>query len=51
MRHVTDVTNASRTLLYNIVKGEWDSGVAAHLRYSRRACCRKWCGRANKSAR
>jgi glycerol kinase len=25
MRHVTDVTNASRTLLYNIVKGEWDT--------------------------
>lgn len=24
MRHVTDVTNASRTLLYNIVTGEWD---------------------------
>jgi glycerol kinase len=23
-QHVTDVTNASRTLLYNIVKGEWD---------------------------
>jgi len=23
-RHVTDVTNASRTLLYNIVKGAWD---------------------------
>ena len=23
-RHVTDVTNASRTLLYNIVNGEWD---------------------------
>jgi glycerol kinase len=23
-RHVTDATNASRTLLYNIVKGEWD---------------------------
>ncbi len=23
-KHVTDVTNASRTLLYNIVKGEWD---------------------------
>ena len=22
--HVTDVTNASRTLLFNIVKGEWD---------------------------
>ena len=25
MRHVTDVTNASRTLLYNIGKGEWDA--------------------------
>ena len=23
-RHVTDVTNASRTQLYNIVRGEWD---------------------------
>jgi len=23
-KHVTDITNASRTLLYNIVKGEWD---------------------------
>lgn len=23
-RHVTDTTNASRTLLFNIVKGEWD---------------------------
>ena len=49
--HVTDVTNASRTLLYNIVKGEWDSGVAAHLRHSRRACCRKWSGRASRSAK
>jgi glycerol kinase len=26
-RHVTDVTNASRTLLYNIVKGEWDEDL------------------------
>jgi len=24
-KHVTDVTNASRTLLYNVVKGEWDA--------------------------
>ena len=24
-RHVTDVTNASRTMLFNIVKGEWDA--------------------------
>src|ERR1700722_5350564 len=26
-KHVTDVTNASRTLLYNVVKGEWDQGL------------------------
>src|ERR1700677_4486626 len=26
-RHLTDVTNASRTLLYNIVKGEWDADL------------------------
>jgi glycerol kinase len=26
-KHVTDVTNASRTLLYNIVKGEWDKDL------------------------
>ena len=25
--HVTDVTNASRTLLFNIVKGEWDNDL------------------------
>ncbi|MGB9290472.1 MAG: glycerol kinase GlpK, partial [Terracidiphilus sp.] len=24
-KHVTDVTNASRTLLFNVVKGEWDN--------------------------
>jgi glycerol kinase len=24
-RHVTDVTNASRTLLYNVVEGKWDT--------------------------
>lgn len=26
-RHVTDVTNASRTLLYNIVEGRWDEAL------------------------
>ncbi len=36
-RHVTDVTNASRTLLYNIVTGDWDAellrifGVSASM--------------------
>ncbi|MGA2250161.1 glycerol kinase GlpK [Terracidiphilus sp.] len=24
-RHITDVTNASRTLLYNVVEGKWDA--------------------------
>jgi len=26
-RHATDVTNASRTLLFNVVKGEWDKDL------------------------
>ena len=26
-KHITDQTNASRTLLYNIVKGEWDKDL------------------------
>lgn len=29
--HVTDATNAARTLLYNIVKGEWDADICALL--------------------
>jgi glycerol kinase len=43
-KHVTDVTNASRTLLFNIVKGEWDAdllklfgvpaGVLPHVAWS-----------------
>jgi len=34
-RHVTDVTNASRTLLYNIVKGEWDDELLRILNIPR----------------
>jgi len=30
-RHVTDVTNASRTLLFNIHTGEWDDDLLAEL--------------------
>jgi glycerol kinase len=26
-KHVTDVTNASRTMLFNVVKGEWDQDL------------------------
>ena len=29
--HATDATNASRTLLYNIVKGEWDADICRLL--------------------
>lgn len=30
-RHVTDATNAARTMLYNIVDGHWDSEICALL--------------------
>ncbi len=30
-RHVTDATNAARTMLYNIVEGAWDNDICALL--------------------
>jgi glycerol kinase len=33
--HVTDVTNASRTLLYNIHTGDWDDDILAYLNIPR----------------
>jgi glycerol kinase len=33
--HVTDPTNASRTLLYNIYKGDWDDEILEHLNIPR----------------
>lgn len=30
-RHVTDVTNASRTMMYDIRKGQWDSEILGRL--------------------
>jgi glycerol kinase len=33
--HVTDASNASRTLLYDIRKGQWDDELLAHLRVPR----------------
>jgi len=33
--HVTDVTNASRTLLYNIYEGDWDDEILAYLKIPR----------------
>ena len=40
-RHVTDVSNASRTLLYNIKSGKWDKQLLDILEYLR-PCCRKY---------
>ena len=33
--HITDPSNASRTLLYNIYTGDWDSDILAHLEIPR----------------
>lgn len=33
--HITDVTNASRTLLYNIHNGDWDDDILARLNIPR----------------
>ena len=33
--HVTDVSNASRTLLYNIHRGDWDDEILARLKIPR----------------
>jgi glycerol kinase len=34
--HVTDVSNASRTMLYNIYAGDWDDEILAYLNIPRR---------------
>ncbi|MBN1679019.1 MAG: glycerol kinase, partial [Anaerolineae bacterium] len=34
--HITDVTNASRTMLYNIYRGDWDDDILARLNIPRR---------------
>ena len=49
-RHVTDVTNASRTLLYNIVKGEWDAEMLRMFGVPE-SMLPKWRGRASALAK
>ena len=39
--HATDVTNACRTLLYNIETSDWDDELLALLARAARACCRR----------
>jgi hypothetical protein len=49
-RHLTDASNASRTLLLNLATGEWDDTMlrcwAFHARY-----CRRWCDPASGPTR
>ena len=40
-RHVTDVTNASRTLLMDLRTLDWEPGAAGRAATSRRRCCRR----------
>ena len=49
-RHVTDASNASRTLLFNIHTGGWDDELPAMMGIPR-ACCRRWSSRAVQSHR
>ena len=35
-KHITDRTNASRTMLYNIIEDRWDAGSAEVIRNSRK---------------
>ena len=47
-RHVTDYSNASRTLLFNIHTLDWDDELLRDPRTSRGRCCRR-CGRRARS--
>ena len=40
-RHVTDATNAARTMLYNIRDGAWDKDICALLDVPPIPCCPK----------
>ena len=40
-RHVTDVTNASRTMLMNLRTLDWDAGAARRAGRPGRRCCRR----------
>ena len=39
--HATDATNASRTLLFDIRRGDWDEELLRAVRACRLACCRR----------
>jgi glycerol kinase len=41
-RHVTDATNAARTLLYNIREGRWDDDILKLLNIPEACCPRCW---------
>ncbi len=39
--HATDATNAARTLLFDIARGQWDEGAVPDVRRAGIACCRR----------
>ena len=49
--HVTDPSNASRTMLFNIVAGEWDDELLRRARRAARPCCPRSGPRARSTAR
>lgn len=50
-RHITDRTNASRTLLYNVVEDKWDDDLLKLFLIFRGTCCLRLFGRVSKQAR
>ena len=48
--HVTDYTNASRTLLFDIHRRRWDDELLRVLQRAAPRCCRRSCRRAASSA-
>ena len=49
--HATDVSNASRTLLFDIHRLAWDDGAVRDRRRARARCCRRSARRRGSSAR
>ena len=49
--HVTDYSNASRTMLFNIHTLQWDDEILEELGHPRMLCCRRSCPPAAFTAR
>ena len=49
--HITDASNASRTLLFDINRQEWDDGTSGDTRHPRATAAARWWIRARSTAR